>query len=474
MNHKKNLWRNPSRGTFYLFPMFLPLAEVAAWLIGLMGMAAGVAGFSLPVFWKRHRSKIFVAAGICLAVAAAITLYTMPDKTLRSNGTRAIAEKDFAQAVVTGAVPQAAPAGPFAAFQLLWTKNYTEQILSTPVASGDMLVYGTLGQGALKNTIEAVSQKDGAKIWTIEQNEPVFTMTPGPGHTVYAGEGLHHSRTAMLTAIDTKNARIEWARIFMGHIEENAAIDAANANLWTCSGPGGLWALDSRDGSVRWHQKLGHIDAKPLVRDGILYVPAQVDEDIPETTFFAVDAARGTQRWTLKLEGQPWGSPVLSRDGTVILSTTGRGQIGVEKNTDMGLAQGISRQGRLLWQTPLPGMALQPSHYVASNDIVIHSTKNGFITALKAADGTKLWQAKAGTELQAPATLFEIRGKPFIAAISYDGFFSIRDALTGKEMHRWVVARYGTASPVIAGDVIYVAGARSLSAFGGLNTLVRP
>jgi outer membrane protein assembly factor BamB len=244
--------------------------------------------------------------------------------------------------------------------------------------------------------------------------------------------------------------------------------------LWQGAGPGGLWALDSRNGGVYWHRPLGHIDAQPLLEKGVIYAPFQPDERKEETAFYALDARSGETLWQVAMPGQPWGGPVLDKTRRVIFTTTGKGQIGVARASDKGWAEAVTTDGRLLWQTPLSNMPLQPGAYVAGEDLIVYTLKTGAIVALRAADGSRAWQVEAGESFQAPPTLIAGFGRPMIAAVSYDGVFTIRDAATGREIFRAEAGRNANAAPVVDGNIIYVAGAYEIAAFGGLHALAHP
>jgi outer membrane protein assembly factor BamB len=213
------------------------------------------------------------------------------------------------------------------------------------------------------------------------------------------------------------------------------------------------------------------MDALPLVMDGVVYGPAQPDESKHETTFNALDGRDGKILWQLPMPGMPWGGPVVDKTRKIILTTTGEGQIGVNKSTDRGWAQGVSPDGKLLWQVELSGMPLQPGVYVPEKDIIIYTIKTGDIVALNAKDGSIVWKANAGKEFQAPPTLITVAGRPLVAATSYDGTFTIRDAATGGELVRRLAGRSSTSSPVVHDDIVYVTGAHEIVAFGGLHAL---
>jgi outer membrane protein assembly factor BamB len=452
-------------GTLYFFPALLPLAELVPWLLTVIGTVAGIAGFSAPALWRRYRRPILAVAALSLTAAAGAYIYYLPPKDVRMDGTRLIMPEKF---FISVAHAKAAELQPPAreTFGEIWSKKIDRQILATPVIAGNLLVYGSY-----KDSVEARSLQNGDAVWSLPQAAPVFALGLGDDGTIYSCEGLHDTASASLTAVDPATGRIRWRREFLGHLEEPPAIDSAHHRLWQGAGPGGLWALDDRKGAVLWHQAIGHTDALPLLLNDVIYVPAQPDEKKEETAFLALDAGTGKILWQLKMPGMPWGGPVTDRTKKIILTTTGLGQIGVSRATDKGWAQAVTPDGKLLWQAELASMPLQPGAYVAEAGLIVYALKNGDIVALRVADGTQVWKGKAGDELQSTVTLFSAGGRPMIAATSYDGVFTIHDAVTGEQLVRRLAGKSATSSPVVGGDIIYVTGAYEIVAFGGLHAL---
>lgn len=453
------------RGTLYFFPALLPLAELAPLLLALLGAATGATKILTPAFWRRYKWPLLTLLVVCIGAAIALYVNRMPDKETAMAGTRAIDPTEFLvpQYFAKAAPrPVASPAG----FMEIWSVPTKEQILSTPLIMDDILIFGSYSK-----TIEAISLRDGMRVWTLPQKAPVFSLTAGADNMVYAENGLHFDQTAALSAIDPLTGKTKWQREFLGHLEEKITIDPDAGMLWLGVGPGGLWALATEDGRVKWHKPLGHIDCEPLLKDGVIYVPAQVDENTFKSVFYALKAKSGDVLWTLDQPGQPWGIPITDKTGRIILTSTGIGQIGVERDTDKGWAQGISVDGKLLWEVELPGTPVAPAVYIPESDIVIYTTKNGVIIALKASDGTMVWQEKVGHEFHSGPTLIEGYDVPMVASTSYEGIFTIRDGRTGQEFVRRMVGTGVNSSPVIHNDVVYATSAYKITAFAGLHSL---
>lgn len=347
-------------------------------------------------------------------------------------------------------------------FKTVWSQPIKRQILSTPVIVGDAIVYGTL-DGA----VEAISVTNGHPLWSIKLPDAVFSVTRDNQGVVYAGLGLHHSKDALLTAIDPVKGTILWQRNFKGHIEEPVTIDNDHHQLWLGAGPQGLWSVDTKTGKTLWHKKLGHLDSTPLLHKGILYVPAQKSETVLESVFYALNAADGKVLWTLDQPGQPWASPVMDKTGGVILTTTGIGQIGVLKESDKGWAQALSLQGKTLWQKTLPDMPLTPNVYVPEDDIMVYITKKGTIIALHVSSGEHVWETDMGTNLWSEGALVRLFQDKLIAVTSGDGTFHLINAQTGRLVFKKKMGVASNSAPIIYKQIIYVTTAYNITALRG-------
>ncbi len=454
-------------GTLYFFPALLPLATLVPWLLTVLGVVTAAADMSSRSFWQIHRRKLHIVFALSVVATAGYYFYTLPVKEVRDTGTRLIAAENQPVAVQHRPAPTLTITDE-AQFKSLWSVKVDKQILSSPVIAGNLLIYGTYS-----NTVEAVSLADGQPVWSLSLAAPVFTMKLGSDGRIYAGEGLHDDMASNLTVIEPASGKIVWQRQFLGHLEEESRLSPDKSRLYLGAGPSGLWAIDAKDGQLLWHQPLGHIDSCPLLLGETLYVPAQISETEHRTRFFALKAEDGVVRWQLDQPGQPWGSPLIDKSGSILLATTGEGQIGVSRSTDRGRAYGLSRDGTTLWQTELPDMPIQPSLYLAEGDMVIHTVKSGEVVALHVADGSLAWKFNAGGTLQSSATLLSGHAIPLIAVTSHEGTFSLHDARNGATL---ALQRIGpdstsTSSPAAQGDRVYVATAYAIQAFGGLHAL---
>ncbi len=448
----------------YLFPALLPLAEIVPLLLGAMGAVAGVAGFSFRDTWVRHRYKMLSIALVLFMAAGAVVVYYMPDRDLKDAGSRLIPEDQLPKTVYFEAPED--PAAPEAseAFAEARSQAVGKQILAPPVISNGVLVTATY-----KGTVEAYRPRTLKPLWSITFNEPIIALTEKDGVS-YVGEGLHHTRVAALTAV-RHDGKILWRREIVGHVEEPAAILPEEGMVLTGSGPGGLWALDIDKGIALWHAQIGHMDSRPFFHEGVIYAHAQNEGETESGFLYAIDAKEGKVLWRVSLPGQPWGEPVLLDDGKTLLTTTGRGQIGVLRDTDAGWAHTISiPEKKVIWSREIGGMPLQPGLMIRSQHASIHTLKSGEVVAIEPDDGNMLWRLHTGSDVQASGALSDTP-EPLVAVVSFEGFIHIIRAKDGVLLAKREVPKGSTSSPLFDGDELYVATPYNITVFKGIKAL---
>jgi len=308
----------------------------------------------------------------------------------------------------------------------VWSVQTDKRILATPV-----FVNGVIILGCYDGVLMGLSADTGKILWSKTFSDFVYSITADHNGIIYAGTGLHSSTTGYEIALRPETGDIIWQKKFTGHLEEVPTIDEANHQLWLGTGAGSLWSLDTRDGAILWNQDIGHLDATPLLRQGILYVPAQISETQHVSKFYAMNAGTGESVWEMTLNGQPWASPIFDEQSGLILSNTAVGQIGVHKNTDKGWMQGISPNGTLVWQTILPDMALTPNLYFPEKNSVISLLKSGDIISITPKDGHIQWTSKVAKGFATDGQILNMYREDLIGATSEDGIFLMIDATDG-------------------------------------------
>ena len=448
-------------GRLYIFPAFIPMIDLLPWLLTLVGITASATQLA---FWKQHRHKVMAFAMVCFLGAGGVVWWEDAHRPSEVEGSAPVKLENFSKLThIADLKAGDAIDKTYDSFAPLWTVETKNEPLGTPVMAGDLLL-----TGMFEGYIEARARTNGALLWTIKKHEPVFTNVVPLKDMAYVGEGLHTAPAAVFTAFSLPDGKPVWERQFRSHLESPALIDESGHRLWVGAGDESLWSLDTRDGSVLWRQKIGHIDATPLVNDGVLYTVSWPDLSVNKSKLYALDPDSGKTKWSVDLPGRNMGSPLLGPDG-VILSTTAIGEVGPQKPDDAGWAHAVSPDGKLLWTVDLHGISLPEANVLVDKGIVIHTLKTGVIVALSIKDGSTLWSLQLGKEIDAPSALRADSKPPLLATITADGAVSLMNAVDGTEIRRFNVKEGGYAAPVFDHDILYISTPHSMTAYGGVH-----
>jgi len=264
--------------------------------------------------------------------------------------------------------------------------------------------------------------------------------------------------------------------LLMGCCQTGAA--PSESGLYTLAGGNQVWALDARDGAVRWRQRLG---------DALLAPPAATAGTVgglslegAEIILDGLDAGDGAPLWSVHLQGQVL--PLLAASNGTFFVSLASGAIAafaasdgqkrwvsaadtraslitpqqisaglLVQPTDRGLLGLDPATGQTLWTSDLPAVPLEPR--VVGDSVYVRAI-DGTVSAVNAGDGTLRWQAQVGRQrtltLSGPtAGLLLVAGEGGVAAM---------DATTGQQMWEWTAEPVDVA-PVRADGVVYVVSA---------------
>jgi outer membrane protein assembly factor BamB len=424
--------------------------EVLPWLLAGFG---ALAGFLLGSAASRRRWGPFLWPARLLALAALVALGFLAWPRLywrmHPEGTRLTPGASLPVLETLGPVPPNGPPGPArplrpGPWSEAWAQKPPRRPLSSPVRAGGLLLVGTW-----EGTVDAYSAATGAPVWSLKKKEPVYALAAVAGDLLLVGEGLHTSTTASVTAARLPGGQPLWQREFRGHIEAAPAFSAEQNKIWLGTGPGGLWCLDARDGTVVWHAGVGHVDTTPLLAGELVLFTSQPDEGRDESVFWALRARDGAVAWRIPLPGQPWGSPLLDPGTGLVLLSTGIGQIGVNLPTDRGWGHAVSLASRrLAWTTELGGNPIETSRLVPRAGLVAYVLTKGEVLALRASDGAPVWRFPLRSTTQ--AALASNGGQ--LAAVAFDGAVTFLDGATGKPLARRTLDAGSSSAPLFLHD----------------------
>ncbi|MGC9348663.1 MAG: PQQ-binding-like beta-propeller repeat protein [Anaerolineae bacterium] len=250
---------------------------------------------------------------------------------------------------------------------------------------------------------------------------------------------------------------------------------------------GVLLALDVRDGRLRWERRFDNSVMTGLTRlsDTAALVSLMGKREGDEGSLLAVDMGGGIL-WQRMVEAQQISAPAVSEDRAMMTVDKrrlfivdagtgadiadvrlpveasswapgcGHGKVVVPCQTSTLLAMDAS--GDSLWRFDLDGMLssvwLDRTPLVLSSS-VIGVLNSGTVLALDLEDGRLMWETRVGPrgkQLTPPVT----DGKRIFVG-ARDGVYAL-DAVTGAPEWIFRTGSYATASPVVAGDLLFAAG----------------
>lgn len=177
-------------------------------------------------------------------------------------------------------------------------------ILTSPAFSNEEIYVGSE-----KGVLYCVDIQTGQEKWS-------FKAKAKPG-TPIVDKGTAYIRTedGTLYAIDTKTGQQKWTTQIGGRVRpvfpvvsvkigtSLACFEGSIFFAGTDKGSDYLFAIDARDGQLRWKFKVEGPCRSPIVADGVIYIGSLGN-------LYAIDAKTGTQNWLLKTRSEFGGKTV--------------------------------------------------------------------------------------------------------------------------------------------------------------------
>jgi outer membrane protein assembly factor BamB len=172
-----------------------------------------------------------------------------------------------------------------------WTFDFGEHLGPTPLESAPVTAPPNRGQDAVGSGASA---------------------TIGPDGTIYVG-----ANNSNVYAIDP-NGQQKWlyeAERELAGIWTTGALSADSSTLYIAANKGGVYALATRDGSLRWQYPVfASVYSSPaLDSQGTLYIGSTAGH------VFAIDTARGDRVFDYDAHAPVWTAPSIRPDGTLVV-----------------------------------------------------------------------------------------------------------------------------------------------------------
>ncbi|MBV9323376.1 MAG: PQQ-like beta-propeller repeat protein [Chloroflexi bacterium] len=219
-----------------------------------------------------------------------------------------------------------------------WTAMTGPTLKSAPALGSDGTVYHPTSDGKMY----AVDPQGQIK-WSFDFGEhlgptPLLTSTPsgpgggggggasgigsgasptvGPDGTIYIGA---NNSNMYAVAPDGSMKWVFEAERELAGIWTTPALSADSKTIYFGANKGGIYAVNTADGSKRWQFPVyGSIFASSVLDSrGTLYTGTTIEH------LYAVDSASGEQLWDLDVKNQIWCAPSIRPDGTLIFADRG-------------------------------------------------------------------------------------------------------------------------------------------------------
>ena len=401
----------------------------------------------------------------------------------------------------TGTAPGPSQAS-FVHLRARWTFTADDRITSTPTVVGGIAYFGTFA-----GSVYAVDAERGRLLWrrNLGSNPAGIKPYGGPRGvlgSVAIADGLAYadSGSCLAAAFDARTGRERWRRT----ICSTKRYDDTYASPVVADGlvllgismisdeptdSGREIALDARSGVLRWTMSARRyrgtgsgITTTPALDldDGIGYIgsgnPTPMDAPPPgpdpgSDSVIAFDIKTGTTRWLY--------GPVNPHDAYDLdfLASVNRFQIGAgsarrwivgEANKNGTYYALDALTGKLVWRNAMEPRSAWPlplgTPAVGFGRIFVPiyvQDSEGWLVALRAADGSQLWRVKAAGMYEAPVLWGGV-----LFATEATGWLNAYRADNGRSLGRWFVGGWLTGrGPAVAGNRLYLATSQYLKVF---------
>ena len=251
--------------------------------------------------------------------------------------------------------------------------------------------------------------------------------------------------------------RIAWRRHFGlssgAHAHVMAPPVAADGKIFVMDAGAGVSAHDAQTGAQVWR-----VDLKPKSRrerdafgGGLAYAGGKLYVTSGFRLVAEVDAATGHVDWLTRTDAPIHDAPAVA-DGRVYT---------IDVNDEMLTFNAATGAPDWTYQALTePARMLVASSPAVSNDTVVASFASGELVALRADNGTELWNEPLSrtTRTNALSEIRDIAGRPVIYkgdvfAVSHADVMAATDLRTGQL--RWQIPVSAFTTPWAAGDVVY-------------------
>lgn len=258
---------------------------------------------------------------------------------------------------------------------LLWQYTANNFIATPPVANG--VVYAASNDGVLA----ALRASDGHQFWKQALDVNLFQPPQLVNGVLYT------TATKIIAPPAARAANPLQQAMALGALPWNKSQNApAEPKIPHKQGASSVYAVRASDGTILWHFSLGNGSDNWTnwfsVEHGVVYASAfnTNGSGTDDGHIYALQSTNGSVLWHDQLKATPYSA--LLANGTIYLSTTNGSYSGAVYAVRMS-------DGSLLWNYPLAGIMLDTPLLLGTT--LYATAANGMVYALQTENGTLLW-----------------------------------------------------------------------------------
>jgi outer membrane protein assembly factor BamB len=324
-----------------------------------------------------------------------------------------------------------------------WQYDSDRTVNLTPATDGER-IYLPLAEG----TLVSLRATDGQLFWKTEIGGELSSSPIADERAVYiaskqgGARGKEPRALGALRALGREAGVTLWMRTFQFPMQGGLAVN--QTSLFGAGSDGRVYAVDKQTGKFIWViQHFSPFASRPAISGSRLYIGND------DGTLFSLDQATGKQLWRYRTRGAVRGRVAVA-EGTVYFGSAD------------GFVYAVNEiDGRLRWRART-GAGVQAVASVPGGLLV--ASLDNFVYLLSLNRGDRLWKRQLAGRLAAePLTASD--GALFTPLSGDTGI--VLDLRDGKQLNSLPIGEDNstTASPIIAGNILFVTTRHGLLAF---------
>jgi outer membrane protein assembly factor BamB len=338
--------------------------------------------------------------------------------------------------------------GPRSLHWVRWTFEAGGAVRSSPAVAGDRVYVGSDD-----GRVYGLDAHTGAVAWSFDAASPI-----GSSPAVADGLVFVTTRSNAILALDAGTGVLRWRREtgpdlpwawgYEGWDYYTSSPVAIDGIVVAGSGDGSIRAMEAATGAPRWvFRTEGRVRSSPAVRDGVVYCGSA------DGSLYAIDLAGGALRWRFDSEGRALDSGRSGWDRRTLQSSPAVSDDTVYVGGRDGWFYAIDRaRGTERWRVDAgPSWAIA-SAALDGGRVIEGRSDTFYVQSLDARTGAEAWRFETDGYVFSSAAI--AGGLAYVGNAAGDLF--ALDAATGHEAWRHRVGGAIYSSPAVAGGIVYV------------------